>query len=251
MDQDLSLMEQLLTLNDNIEEMKHKYMYSVSKDSLGASSCNLSAYYDYSDSEMSLASLDINDYNDDGLSGSEMDIRGRRTKGDDDVFVDGTGGGIDDAFKRWVKKQMAEKESDSESEIVRETQNVCDTVKTALALPADQATLPRCQSEGFDVLEQTDIDNISDESKAQSKEENLEIARPVANGASVNSNDCSENYGSKVDCPDIKIENTIAGNHDAKHLSIISNISKDNANISYDSDDNINIKDFDDSILNV
>ena len=247
MDQDLSLMEQLLTLNDNIEEMKHKYMYSVSKDSLGASSCNLSAYYDYSDSELSLASLDINDYNDDGLSGSEMDIKGKGIKGGDEVSA----GGIDDAFKRWVKKQMAEKESDSESEIVGEPQNVCDTVESSLTVPTDQAKLPRCQSEGFVLSEQTDIGNISDESKAQSKEENSEIARPVANGVSVNSNDCSENYGSKVECPDIKIENTIAEKPDAKHLSSKSNISMDNANISYDSDDNINIEDFDDSILNV
>lgn len=85
MDQDLSLMEQLLTLNDRIEEVKHKYMYSVSKDSLGASSCNLSAYCDFTDSDMSLASLDVNDYNEDCLFGSDLDIRTKRTVTSDDM----------------------------------------------------------------------------------------------------------------------------------------------------------------------
>ena len=86
MDQDLSLMEQLLTLNDKIEEMKHKYMYSVSKDSLGASSCELSVYHDYTGSEMSLASLDINDYNENCLLGSDMDLRTTNEEADDEVF---------------------------------------------------------------------------------------------------------------------------------------------------------------------
>ena len=88
MDQDLSLMEQLLTLNDRIEEVKHKYMYSVSKDSLGASSCNLSAYCDLTDSDFSLASLDINDYNEDCLFGSDMDIRDKGVTENDEVFVE-------------------------------------------------------------------------------------------------------------------------------------------------------------------
>lgn len=87
MDQDLSLMEQLLTLNDRIEEVKHKYMYSVSKDSLGASSCNLSAYCDLTDSDFSIASLDVNDYNEDCLFGSDMDIRDKGVTETDDVFV--------------------------------------------------------------------------------------------------------------------------------------------------------------------
>ena len=88
MDQDLSLMEQLLTLNDKIEEMKHKYMYSVSKDSLGTSSCDLSTYCDYTDSAMSLTSLDINDYNENCFLGSETDLRITRLNDleDDDVF---------------------------------------------------------------------------------------------------------------------------------------------------------------------
>ena len=88
MDQDLSLMEQLLTLNDRIEEVKHKYMYSVSKDSLGASSCNLSAYCDLTDSDFSLTSLDINDYNEDCLFGSDMDIRDKGVRENDEVFVE-------------------------------------------------------------------------------------------------------------------------------------------------------------------
>ena len=88
MDQDLSLMEQLLTLNDKIEEMKHKCMYSVSKDSLGTSSCDLSTYCDYTDSAMSLTSLDINDYNENCFLGSETDLRITRLNDleDDDVF---------------------------------------------------------------------------------------------------------------------------------------------------------------------
>ncbi|KAJ8306427.1 hypothetical protein KUTeg_016972 [Tegillarca granosa] len=42
MDQDISLMRQLLTLNETIEEIKQKRMYGVSKDSLRASSVDLS-----------------------------------------------------------------------------------------------------------------------------------------------------------------------------------------------------------------
>ena len=41
MDQDLSLMKQLLTLNEAIEDLKVKRMYHVSKDSLRASSQEL------------------------------------------------------------------------------------------------------------------------------------------------------------------------------------------------------------------
>ena len=251
MDQDLSLMEQLLTLNDNIEEMKHKYMYSVSKDSLGASSCNLSAYYDYTDSEISLASLDINDYNEDSLFGSEMDIRGKGTKDNDEVFAEGSVG-IDDAFNRWVKKQMSDsdQESDCESGLTEETQKVCNRTETvnSLIIPQGQEKHPRCQSEGFVVSGQSEIDNFNDDSKTQSSEVSSEIA--VTDVASENSNGCSEKCSSKEELPDIKFN---VRSHEAKHLtsSFKSNISSDSANISYDSDDNINIEDFDDSVLNV
>ena len=256
MDQDLSLMEQLLTLNDNIEEMKHKYMYSVSKDSLGASSCNLSAYYDYTDSEMSLASLDINDYNEDSLFGSEIDIRGKGTKDNDEVFVEGSVG-LDDAFKRWVKKQMSDsdKESDCESGLTEETQKVCHRTEkvNSLTIPQGQEKHPRCQSEGFVVSGQSEIDNFNDDSKTQSREESLEIASSVTDVASENSNGCSENHEPKEELPDIKLDGFTVRSHEAKHLtsSFKSNISTDSANISYDSDDNINIEDFDDSVLNV
>lgn len=37
MDQDLSLMEQLLTMNESVEEIKSRRLYGVSKDSLGQS----------------------------------------------------------------------------------------------------------------------------------------------------------------------------------------------------------------------
>ena len=43
MDQDLSLMKQLLTLNEAIEDLKVKRLYHVSKDSLRASSQELHA----------------------------------------------------------------------------------------------------------------------------------------------------------------------------------------------------------------
>lgn len=43
MDQDLSLMKQLLTLNEAIEDLKTKRLYHVSKDSLRASSQELHA----------------------------------------------------------------------------------------------------------------------------------------------------------------------------------------------------------------
>ena len=47
MDQDLSLMKQLLTLNETIEEIKFRRMHTSSNDSLVSSSCNLdnSEYY--------------------------------------------------------------------------------------------------------------------------------------------------------------------------------------------------------------
>ena len=61
MDQDLSLMKQLLTLNEAIEDLKVKRLYHVSKDSLRASSQELHASdwsvseTDMFDSEDSLA----------------------------------------------------------------------------------------------------------------------------------------------------------------------------------------------------
>lgn len=41
MDQDLSLMKQLLTLNETIEDIKFRRLHAISNDSLVTSSCNL------------------------------------------------------------------------------------------------------------------------------------------------------------------------------------------------------------------
>lgn len=60
MDQDVSLMRQLLTLNETIEEIKQKRMYGVSKDSLRASSVDLSCSSD-SVSETDMFSNDEED----------------------------------------------------------------------------------------------------------------------------------------------------------------------------------------------
>ena len=57
MDQDLSLMKQLLTLNESIEELKVKRLYHVSKDSLRASSQELHAS-DWSISETDMYDTD-------------------------------------------------------------------------------------------------------------------------------------------------------------------------------------------------
>ena len=57
MDQDLSLMKQLLTLNEAIEELKVKRLYHVSKDSLRASSQELHAS-DWSISETDMYDTD-------------------------------------------------------------------------------------------------------------------------------------------------------------------------------------------------
>jgi len=57
MDQDLSLMKQLLTLNEAIEDLKTKRLYHLSKDSLRASSQDLHAS-DWSVSETDMFSTD-------------------------------------------------------------------------------------------------------------------------------------------------------------------------------------------------
>lgn len=53
MEQDISLMKQLLTLNETIEEIKQKRMYGVSKDSLGGT------VHDLSGSEGSVSDTDM------------------------------------------------------------------------------------------------------------------------------------------------------------------------------------------------
>lgn len=60
MDQDLSLMKQLLTLNEAIEDIKTQRLYGVSKDSLRESTGNLSGS-DWSFSDMDLYESD-NEY---------------------------------------------------------------------------------------------------------------------------------------------------------------------------------------------
>lgn len=57
MDQDLSLMKQLLTLNEAIEDLKTKRLYHVSKDSLRASSQEMHAS-DWSVSETDMFETD-------------------------------------------------------------------------------------------------------------------------------------------------------------------------------------------------
>lgn len=57
MDQDLSLMKQLLTLNESIEDLKTKRLYHVSKDSLRASSQEMHAS-DWSVSETDMFETD-------------------------------------------------------------------------------------------------------------------------------------------------------------------------------------------------
>ena len=259
MDQDLSLMEQLLTLNDKIEEMKHKYMYSVSKDSLGTSSCNLSAYCDYTDSETSLASLDINDYNEDCLFGSDLDVG---EMGTDDVFVERPVS-IDDAFKQWVKKQMSDKDSDSDEGLSEEKQRASAGAENIKNIPKDQEKYPRCQSEGFIVSEQHGSDDFTENSELQTGETGSRILGLVTNGACASSprkNNSgpakAETHDNKVEMPDIKLDDTNEGNKlnpETKHLTLDfkSNISSERTNISFDSDDNLNLDDYDDTILNV
>lgn len=161
MDQDLSLMEQLLTLNDKIEEVKHKYMYSVSKDSLGTSSCNISAYC--TDSEMSLTSLDVNDYNEDGLFGSDLDVRDNVTVEPGQVFLEGCLT-TDEAFKRWIKKQSMSGEeygASNEDIISRSTRTsrvLCASPESMENLSQDTDKLPRIRSVGFIPSELPDSD---------------------------------------------------------------------------------------------
>lgn len=57
MDQDLSLMKQLLTLNEAIEDLKSRRLYHVSKDSLRASSQDMHAS-DWSVSETDMFETD-------------------------------------------------------------------------------------------------------------------------------------------------------------------------------------------------
>lgn len=61
MEQDLTLMEHLLTLNEAIEDIKHQRLYSVSKDSIGGSSA------DFSNSDWSVSETDMFDLEEDGM----------------------------------------------------------------------------------------------------------------------------------------------------------------------------------------
>ena len=59
MDQDLSLMKQLLTLNEAIEDLKVKRLYHVSKDSLRGSSHDVLNASDLSVSETDMFDSDV------------------------------------------------------------------------------------------------------------------------------------------------------------------------------------------------
>ncbi|KAL5021681.1 hypothetical protein ScPMuIL_000836 [Solemya velum] len=61
MEQDLTLMEHLLTLNESIEDIKHQRLYSVSKDSIGGSSV------DFNNSDWSVSETDMFDLEEDGM----------------------------------------------------------------------------------------------------------------------------------------------------------------------------------------
>ncbi|KAL4237140.1 hypothetical protein ACF0H5_005520 [Mactra antiquata] len=68
MDQDLSLMKQLLTLNEAIEDLKTKRLYHVSKDSLRASSQELHA------SDWSVSETDMYETDDDEMEKKTLEI---------------------------------------------------------------------------------------------------------------------------------------------------------------------------------
>ncbi|KAL5021946.1 hypothetical protein ScPMuIL_001101 [Solemya velum] len=61
MEQDLTLMEHLLTLNEAIEDIKRRRLYSFSKDSIGGSSV------EFSNSDWSVSETDMFDLEEDGM----------------------------------------------------------------------------------------------------------------------------------------------------------------------------------------
>lgn len=71
MDQDLSLMKQLLTLNEAIEDLKTKRLYHVSKDSLRASSQELHA------SDWSVSETDMYETDEDEVEKKNSEIRNK------------------------------------------------------------------------------------------------------------------------------------------------------------------------------
>ncbi|XP_052095193.1 uncharacterized protein LOC127730717 [Mytilus californianus] len=77
-DQDLSLMRQLLTLNETIEELKNKRLYGVSKDSLGESTNYLkdsSRQLDKSMSSLSLSSQTSSECSSSIMSEDDTEIK--------------------------------------------------------------------------------------------------------------------------------------------------------------------------------
>lgn len=89
MDQDLSLMEQLLTLNETIEELKWQKKYYHSQSSVPNSSCDLSA------SDLSISYTDMDEYENEApekfSTSSPVSSRGLKrdlNTGSDDVVSD-------------------------------------------------------------------------------------------------------------------------------------------------------------------